>query len=143
MFGVTASTLIVAGVAAGAAVYTADKQRKAIHQQQDAINAAQTQDTKDKANAEATAAVAANTARQDAKRRQRNSALGLGATDDTVDALGGPSAGSVLAGGGPTRVGSAVNSPAYAGSPGSALGAGSATSGGSGGRYVRAPKAMV
>lgn len=129
---------VVGGLALGAMVYSSDKQRKLVHQQQDAINAAQAQDAKDKTDAETSAAVAANATLQDAKRRRRSSTLGLGAADDTVDALGGPSAGSVLAGGGSARVGSGVTATG-----GSALGAGAVTSPAAGGSYSRTPKALA
>lgn len=88
----------VAAVAVGGAVYTQDKQRKAMHQQQDALKAAQQQDAQESAKAEVDAKLNANTALAATRRRRRDNALALGAPAGG-DVLGGS---SVLGAGTPT-----------------------------------------
>lgn len=91
-FGISAVQAIGLAVAAGAAAYGADKQRKAVHGQSDAVNAAQRQQAIDAQNAETQAQLDANTKTAEARRRRRNTALGGGGQ---TDLLGGPSPASV------------------------------------------------
>lgn len=129
----------VVGAVVATSVYSADQQRKAIHSQQDALNAAQADDARKTAEAETGAQVAANAKLADAKRRRRSSALGLGDTSSPgADALGGQA--SVLAGGGPSQAArAAAGAAASASYGGTALGAGSSVSGRAAG-FVATPR---
>lgn len=124
MFGISAA-VVVAGAGVAATLYTADRQRKALHQQQDAIKAQQEEDARKAAEADTQAAVAANAQTIDSKRRKRESALELGNPAGTYDVLG--AGGSALAAGGPTpasRAASGYAGYAPGGAGGTALGAG-------------------
>ena len=128
-FGISAAAwaAIAVGTTAVATAYSADSQRKGMHQQQDAISASQAEDARKSAEAETGAQVAANAKLADAKRRRRGSALGAG--DIGAETLGG--APTVLANGGGAGVAagrSAIQPVSYSGS---ALGAGAPVSGGS------------
>jgi hypothetical protein len=90
--------VVVGTIAVGTAAYSADKQRKGVHQQMDAAKAAQEQDAIDAAAAETNAATAANAKVAETKRRRLASDLGTGSG---VDLLGGSSAApTALAAGG-------------------------------------------
>ena len=130
----------VVGAVVATSVYSADQQRKAIHSQQDALNAAQADDARKTAEAETAAQVAANAKLADSKRRRRSSALGLGDTSaPSGDALGG--AGNVLAAGGPSPAArAAVGAASSAAYGGTALGAGAPTSTRAGSGFVSTPR---
>lgn len=85
---VAAAGVVSAAVAIGTAVYTSSQQRKAMHQQQDAVKAAQEADARAKVEAETGAAVAANSATAEAARRKRSNALALGAPTGATSTLG-------------------------------------------------------
>lgn len=114
----------VVGITAAAAIYSSDQQRKGLHQQQDALRAAEEADARNAAEAETGAAVAANAKLAEDKRRRRLSALGLGGGADT---LGGPQ--TVLAAGSAGRsvVGQVASSAVSYGMGTTALGAGGRT----------------
>jgi hypothetical protein len=82
-FGLSAIAVgaITAGVAVGTAVYTADQQRKAMHKAGDALKEAQKQDALEAAQANTSAAKAANETLADTRRRRRASSLSAGAPD--------------------------------------------------------------
>lgn len=112
----------VGTIAVGTAAYSSDSQRKNLHQQQDAISAAQDEDARKTAEAATNSQVAANAQLADSKRRRRSSSL-LASGDPSTDTLGG--APTALAAGG-VSPSSRVSSQSYSGT---ALGAGaSATS---------------
>jgi hypothetical protein len=116
-----AITAVVAAV--GITAYSADQQRKSINAQSDAVRSQQEADARKAAEAETSAAVAANSRLAETKRRRRANALELGNPMGGADALGG-AAPTTLAGGGPnaaTRAAAAVVGSAPAGT---ALGAG-------------------
>lgn len=124
-------SLTIAAVGVGTAAYSADQQRKGIHAQQDAANAAIAADAREKAEAETMAQVAANAKLADSKRRRRSSALALGDPTASADTLGGAAGATALASGGPTpaaRVASYYPGTSAAYAAGTALGAGSASS---------------
>lgn len=124
-------SLTIAAVGVGTAAYSADQQRKGIHAQQDAANAAIAADAREKAEAETMAQVAANAKLADSKRRRRSSALELGDPTASADTLGGAAGATALASGGPTpaaRVASYYPGTSAAYAAGTALGAGSASS---------------
>lgn len=124
-------SLTIAAVGVGTAAYSADQQRKGIHAQQDAANAAIAADAREKAEAETMAQVAANAKLADSKRRRRSSALGLGDPTASADTLGGAAGATALASGGTTpaaRVASYYPGTSAAYAAGTALGAGSASS---------------
>lgn len=124
-------SLTTAAVGVGTAAYSADQQRKGIHAQQDAANAAIAADAREKAEAETMAQVAANAKLADSKRRRRSSALELGDPTASADTLGGAAGATALASGGPTpaaRVASYYPGTSAAYAAGTALGAGSASS---------------
>lgn len=124
-------SLTMAAVGVGTAAYSADQQRKGIHAQQDAANAAIAADAREKAEAETMAQVAANAKLADSKRRRRSSALELGDPTASADTLGGAAGATALASGGPTpaaRVASYYPGTSAAYAAGTALGAGSASS---------------
>lgn len=79
----------VAAVAVGTSVYSSDQQRKAMHQQQDALKAAQEKDAHEKAKAEVDAKLTANTALAATRRRRRDNALALGDPGGGSSVLGG------------------------------------------------------
>jgi len=124
-------SLTIAAVGVGTAAYSADQQRKGIHAQQDAANAAIAADAREKAEAETMAQVAANAKLADSKRRRRSSALELGDPTASADTLGGAAGVTALASGGPTpaaRMASYYPGTSAAYAAGTALGAGSASS---------------
>lgn len=124
-------SLTIAAVGVGTAAYSADQQRKGIHAQQDAANAAIAADAREKAEAETMAQVAANAKLAESKRRRRSSALALGDPTASADTLGGAAGATALASGGPTpaaRVASYYPGTSAAYAAGTALGAGSASS---------------
>jgi hypothetical protein len=138
------ATAVVAVAAIGSAVYSADQNRKLAHQQADALKASQEQDAKDAAAADQGAAVAANQAIADKKRRRRQSSLGV---DPASSALGGAptalggAASTVRAPSVPVGTsygGSAIGSAAPASAPASATPYGGG-GGGGGGRYTTLP----
>lgn len=143
-FGLSAAAigLIAAGTAVAVTAYSTDKARKLAHQQMDATAASQAADARDAAEAETSAAVAANQKLADSKRRRRASTLGV---DMSTSALGG--AATALSGGAPAvrtpgipgggYGGSAIGGAAPAGAPASAP----AYAGGGGGssRYNTLP----
>lgn len=68
----------VAAITAASAAYSSDQQRKAVHGQRDALLASQEADARQAAEAETSAATAANAKLADTKRRRQASALGAG-----------------------------------------------------------------
>lgn len=101
-FGLSAATwlgIAAVGTAAASAVVSADSQRKAMHQQQDAINQAQADDARQKVEAETGAATAANAKLAAGKRAQQANVLALGGSATPQAGLGGT--GSVLGSGSP------------------------------------------
>lgn len=132
-FGISAATwaMIGAGTAVAASAYSADKQRKAVNAQGDAMRAQQDEDARKAAEAETSAQVAANAKLAESKRRRRSSALALGDPTGGADTLGGAAGATALASGGPTpaaRVASYYPGTSAAYAAGTALGAGSASS---------------
>jgi hypothetical protein len=71
-------TAIGVGTAAASSAYSTDQQRKAVHGQRDALLASQEADARQAAEAETSAATAANAKLADNKRRRQASALGAG-----------------------------------------------------------------
>jgi uncharacterized protein HemX len=88
---IASGALITAAVAIGSQVYSANQQRKALGKQQDAMRSAQEADARKTAEAETNAAVEANSAIADAKRRRRDNALALGDPNNAGTTLGGSS----------------------------------------------------
>lgn len=91
-FGWTAAAWVAIGtttVAAGSAAYSADANRKAMHEQQSALKASQEADAREAAEAETGAQVAANAKLAEVKRRRRSSSLQLGGSDETFGNAGG------------------------------------------------------
>ena len=124
------ATAVVAAVV-GTSAYSADKQRKAVNAQGDAMRAQQDEDARKAAEAETSAQVAANAKLAESKRRRRSSALALGDPTASADTLGGAAGATALASGGPTpaaRVASYYPGTSAAYAAGTALGAGSASS---------------
>lgn len=118
----------VVGTVVATTAYSADQNRKAIHAQQDAINAAQAEDARKAAEAETNAQVAANARLADSKRRRTASALALGNPNGAVDTLGGGS--TALSAGVSPAARAAYYASGSAGAPaGTALGAGAGASG--------------
>jgi len=120
----------VVGAVVATSVYSADKQRKAVNAQGDAMRAQQDEDARKAAEAETSAQVAANAKLAESKRRRRSSALALGDPTGGAETLGG-AGGTALATGGPTaaaRVASYYPGTSAAYAAGTALGAGSASS---------------
>lgn len=138
------ATAVVAAVV-GTSAYSADKQRKAVNAQGDAMRAQQDEDARKAAEAETSAQVAANAKLAESKRRRRSSALALGDPTGGAETLGG-AGGTALATGGPTaaaRVASYYPGTSAGYSAGTALGAGSPTGGmGRGGGLPRSPDRM-
>lgn len=93
----------VAVVAVGTAVYSSDQQRKALHQQQDALKASQQKDAEDAAAASVDAQKSANEQLAATKSRRRANALALGDPNGTGDTLGSTS--SVLGSGSTAQAG--------------------------------------
>ena len=125
-FAITAVVLT-----AGAAIYSADAQRKATNTQKDALNASIAADARQKVEAETGAALSANQKLAADKRSRQANVLALGGNSDST--LGQP-----MSAGGPANVlaqgaGSAARPQAVA--PGGAvLGSGAPASAGSTGR---------
>jgi membrane protein involved in colicin uptake len=111
----------VATAVVGSAVYSADKNRKVAHQQQDAARQAADDQAKAQAQSEIDAATAANAQIAENKRRRRSV---LGAAGDTLGEPAGGAAGAIRA------TGSTSATPR-----GSVLAGGGGSSGGGGTSY--------
>lgn len=142
--GISLVGWVALAAVAGTAAYSADQQRKGIHQQADALKAAQEDDARKAAEAETNAAVAANAQLADANKRRKASALGTG--DPTLTGGLGGSNQPGAAPGAPTATTAFYGTPSTAGkaSTGTALGAGAPASvpvntrgGGGGGSTTR------
>ena len=132
-FAITAVVLT-----AGAAIYSADAQRKAINTQQDALTASMAADARQKVEAETGASLSANQKLAADKRARQANVLALGGNSDST--LGQP-----LASGGPENVlaqGASGTARSPAASPGgSVLGSGATAA--PGGSTARAYKGGV
>lgn len=131
-----AITAIVATV--GTALYSQDQQRKNIHRQQDALNAAEAENARSTAEAETSAQVAANSALAETKRRRRASALELGDPQGLSQTLGGSST-ALSAGISPAQRAAYYAGGSVGGSAGTALGAGAGVGAGSGRKLISPP----
>jgi lysylphosphatidylglycerol synthetase-like protein (DUF2156 family) len=98
----------IGAVAIGTAAYSADQQRKNMHQQQDALKASQEADTNARLQAQTDASLAANSQVAATNRRRRDNALALGDPGGTSSVLGG---GSALGAGSATTVAATPRTP--------------------------------